>query len=557
MTPEESHGITPGALAADFRGTVCLHTFLACCRSDWGARELRAVEEKLGLVGVQDVKQLRVSLASGSLNDILHQAGEKAFTTQTLDAMRKTLSQIGLSLPVKTTTPHRPALHTRCSHNLDADLDGFAPVGAGEEYTCGGSSSSSARTPPCHGQAHQAHAERVGGARCDDFGVQVESQDTPDRSPEGEDSPTADFVDHFPAMGRKDWQGAKCGRRGWRYAHIDERAGLKEHVCKGLLRVERAAAEAKRRNRDVTRCLAEVQADMARIRNRMKAVRMQRGERSQSVAEDAQSDSDARWLHERRHKPGGNGRGTPAPAGGLGGAEVPPRQQAPPVAHVPQQAPQPPPSPRPPRPRSNASMYPQPDEWIPSHPGGEAGTEPSSSHHHPQHLRRPGVFCAVGRADSLGGVRPPPARPPVTKTQSAPGQRCAKPYPCSRAAESGFRFGSGAPPKAETPISEPSRPGRPASSEPPQFRGPTPTSRAASDRARSSAKPQRLDPISSAQESVKAQLSQARSSSKDDQRALIKKLLVTWHPDRNLDSVKVATAVFQYIQQEKDSLLNT
>mmetsp|Transcript_3707 Transcript_3707/g.8644 ORF Transcript_3707/g.8644 Transcript_3707/m.8644 type:complete len:344 (-) Transcript_3707:55-1086(-) len=57
------------------------------------------------------------------------------------------------------------------------------------------------------------------------------------------------------------------------------------------------------------------------------------------------------------------------------------------------------------------------------------------------------------------------------------------------------------------------------------------------------------------QESIRAQLATIRQESKADQKAAIKRLLVQWHPDRNLDSPETATAVFQFIQQEKDKML--
>ncbi|CAE7506291.1 SACS, partial [Symbiodinium natans] len=57
------------------------------------------------------------------------------------------------------------------------------------------------------------------------------------------------------------------------------------------------------------------------------------------------------------------------------------------------------------------------------------------------------------------------------------------------------------------------------------------------------------------QESVRAQLASLRHESKTDQKAAVKRLLVQWHPDRNPESQETATAIFQFIQQEKDKML--
>ncbi|CAE7746485.1 unnamed protein product [Symbiodinium sp. CCMP2592] len=57
------------------------------------------------------------------------------------------------------------------------------------------------------------------------------------------------------------------------------------------------------------------------------------------------------------------------------------------------------------------------------------------------------------------------------------------------------------------------------------------------------------------QDAVRSQLSSLRHESKADQKAAVKRLLVQWHPDRNLESQETATAIFQFIQQEKEKML--
>jgi len=57
------------------------------------------------------------------------------------------------------------------------------------------------------------------------------------------------------------------------------------------------------------------------------------------------------------------------------------------------------------------------------------------------------------------------------------------------------------------------------------------------------------------QESVRLQMLAARGGTEEERRALVKRLLVAWHPDRNPGSAELATAIFQYVQQERDLLL--
>jgi len=56
-------------------------------------------------------------------------------------------------------------------------------------------------------------------------------------------------------------------------------------------------------------------------------------------------------------------------------------------------------------------------------------------------------------------------------------------------------------------------------------------------------------------DSVRAQLLAVRGDSDAEKRACLKRLLFQWHPDRNLENIEVSTAVFQYLQQEKSTLL--
>jgi len=61
--------------------------------------------------------------------------------------------------------------------------------------------------------------------------------------------------------------------------------------------------------------------------------------------------------------------------------------------------------------------------------------------------------------------------------------------------------------------------------------------------------------VAQARREVRTSLLAACSCSEGERRAVVKQLLVRWHPDRNLDRVELATVIFQFIQQEKQSLL--
>jgi len=105
-------------------------------------------------------------------------------------------------------------------------------------------------------------------------------------------------------------------------------------------------------------------------------------------------------------------------------------------------------------------------------------------------------------------------RPKVPKTSPKPGDRGFAP-PCPRAAKEGFSFGGW-----------------------------------------HSLRPQPLgNPQQSLQDAVRAQLASLKYETKANQRAGIKRLLVKWHPDRNLESTETATSIFQFIQQEKEKML--
>eukprot|EP00440_Ansanella_granifera_P005493 gb/GFBE01005967.1/.p1 GENE.gb/GFBE01005967.1/~~gb/GFBE01005967.1/.p1 ORF type:complete len:190 (+),score=23.45 gb/GFBE01005967.1/:1-570(+) len=102
--------------------------------------------------------------------------------------------------------------------------------------------------------------------------------------------------------------------------------------------------------------------------------------------------------------------------------------------------------------------------------------------------------------------------------------------PCARAAQEGFSFGGQRPNAGQSRTG--SRPSMPERQE-----------------------EDHSNPHRAMKESVRAQLTSIKYKSEADQKAVVKKLLVKWHPDRNPESTEMATAMFQYIQQEKEQML--
>lgn len=70
-----------------------LRDFLARCRQDWGAADLRSVLRKLHTVGLKDVHSLLRAVEDGSINIKLEAFGERTFTSSTLAAFRAECDQ--------------------------------------------------------------------------------------------------------------------------------------------------------------------------------------------------------------------------------------------------------------------------------------------------------------------------------------------------------------------------------------------------------------------------------------------------------------------------------
>lgn len=154
-------------------------------------------------------------------------------------------------------------------------------------------------------------------------------------------------------------------------------------------------------------------------------------------------------------------------------------------------------------------------------------------------------------AQSASSSRPPAAR---ARPPRSPSPRREETPRCSRAEQGGFTFGresgdpdTGPPPQPRTHAGAPP----PGSASPrlgfakPPPSGSTPSS--ASEAAKTEE--------AAAKEAARAELLSARGGDEAERRAVVKRLMFQWHPDRNPNSVQISTAVFQYIQQEKTALL--
>jgi len=130
--------------------------------------------------------------------------------------------------------------------------------------------------------AETLRAMRSTGAELD-VGPSAQQPGLPDAGLHGDDMSTdsgeeEDLGMHFPG-GLNASQGVWASRRP--FPAFEQPQTLRRRLCRGLACVERAATEAKRRNRDVTQCLAEVQSDITRISERMQAVRRKQQQQQQ------------------------------------------------------------------------------------------------------------------------------------------------------------------------------------------------------------------------------------------------------------------------------------
>lgn len=416
-----------------------LESFLGCCRGDWRPRELKSVQRKLSAIGVEDVHSLLRFVHDGSLNGRLEGIGERRFTSDTLEAMR--------AAGVQLAGPHAPV-----------DSSGSFPEVP------------EVLRPPSHGSSRQV-LQSVGAnvldlennrtyakTRLSDLGIssrlRVPLFDFEPFEAEVQDAPSRPFTGNSV--------GSSFARLvGDRRSDADEEdaATLRQQICRGLSKMDSMAAEAKRRNGEVTRCLAEVQADIVRITDRMCAARQRRECRSYGSC-DTSHPGISFGASQMDHRATGK---VPPSIPKIGSAEQP-------------------------RPRPSQSG-PTPPSSLPRH-------RPSSE-------SRPRAQPSLLRGGA-GATRPP------------------KEASSTRGMQSGFTFGGAT-----------NRPSR------------APPLAAVADH-----------PATRAREAVHKQLLAVRALPEADQKACVKKLMVQWHPDRNPDSIEVATSVFQFIQQEKDRILN-
>eukprot|EP00928_Gymnodinium_smaydae_P027810 TRINITY_DN21387_c0_g1_i1.p1 TRINITY_DN21387_c0_g1~~TRINITY_DN21387_c0_g1_i1.p1 ORF type:complete len:427 (+),score=103.42 TRINITY_DN21387_c0_g1_i1:164-1282(+) len=167
--------------------------------------------------------------------------------------------------------------------------------------------------------------------------------------------------------------------------------------------------------------------------------------------------------------------------------------------------------------------------------GGRAPPSSGGPASQPRAAAAPGASGMPGRA-ARGRTSAPTST--SNSARRPPSEPAAAPGACPRAAQSGFAFGSKGGSFGADARGFGERAGSP---KPP----PEPEAPLAAPLAKEAA----------VRDSLRAQLLAACGRSEGEKRAHVKRLLVQWHPDRNPDCVELSTAAFQYIQQEKVSLL--
>jgi len=393
------------------------------------------------------------------LNDKLECAGERRFAPETLEAMR--------SAGVQLVAPFGSIL-LLSSNSQDISSDGDS-----NEFLPG---VPTAPSPSLH-KPRQSFPQTP-GPRPPSYGPpsnkRVPSFDFDLLGSDGsewflgddQEIPSRPFTGNRPNTGNMGrWMG------GRRHSDEDDAATLRKDICRGLGKMDAMAAEAKRRNGEVNRCLDEVQADIARMTDRMAEARKRRERYQDGLRGDTSNTS----------HPGSQARAAPS---------TPKRNS---VGRSRPGVPAPPPS---------GASFAQPPSGPPSSLPRRPGSEHGQRRQHPSQLR--GGNYAAGSAP-----------PPRTRKDEATG---------TRGMQSGFSFGGAAGAKSVLPPASPAL--------------------------------EAAGGLSLHREAVRNQLLALRGRPDADKKACVKRLLVKWHPDRNPESIEVATSVFQYIQQEKEQLLN-
>jgi len=210
---------------------VPLRSFLACCNESWGPRDLRAVQRKLGSVGVVHVDELLRLEREGLLNELLDAAGERRFASETLAAIREAGKEMLPSLAVAGSD----------------DLEGFlrrAPLPTGTRS----GDSDSEEDEEINQLLESLLSEAPLAGRLSRNSSRTESRRQSANSP--------------PLV-----------HQGMRFNVSDT---FRRQVNRGMAYIDEAAKEVHKRNADITRCLEEVQNDISRVSERMHAARRER-----------------------------------------------------------------------------------------------------------------------------------------------------------------------------------------------------------------------------------------------------------------------------------------
>eukprot|EP00930_Biecheleria_cincta_P049907 TRINITY_DN3510_c0_g1_i1.p1 TRINITY_DN3510_c0_g1~~TRINITY_DN3510_c0_g1_i1.p1 ORF type:complete len:404 (+),score=82.31 TRINITY_DN3510_c0_g1_i1:26-1237(+) len=238
---------------------VNLKSFLACCNESWGPRDLRAVQQKLGSIGVVHVDELLRLEREGLLNELLDAAGERRFAGETLAAIREAGKEV----------PPSPAVAG------SVGLEGFlqrAPLPMGMRS----------------GDSDSEEDEEI-NRLLDSFLTEAPVAGRFARnSASAESAPIAGRFARNSASAESSRHSASASSLVHRGLHFNASDTLQRQVNRGMAYIDEAAKEAHMRNADLSRCLEEVQKDISRISERMQAARRERARGRTAVQSAAQ-----------------------------------------------------------------------------------------------------------------------------------------------------------------------------------------------------------------------------------------------------------------------------
>jgi len=566
---------------------VSLISFLGCCQNDWGPRDLQQVQRKLAAIGVIRVTDLSRHLQDQSLNSKLESLGERRFADETVKSMRRAFAQIGAGVDSLGCSPASRPRISGIADTLDDDFSRLLSFDLPSQTAAWTSYSASAAPsprqsrksvrasskpsplltpispPPIKPSTAPSAGSRTPGRRANAAWafsgrpVTADYQAAPAGGPMSSDDDG--MGDKTPNSARAATFLNPVGKSSDIFAspHV-----VRKQIRRGLQSIEHTAKEARRRDRAVAKCLAEVQADIQRVRRKMSEAR----QRKSDGFEQKSDPSTARQRSSRTS-------GTSAVAAGASTARA--ESQSMPTSH-----------PSTARQRSSATSGTSTTSGTSAVAAGastaraESQSMPTSQSNQSGGYRAstaPTGFGRTHRGDSsLRGSAntrgiPKPAAPCAERPCQAPEQDAEEGSASFYGLFANDGFGQSSPkknadrdgcqtPKAarehafgQTPVAE--EDAESAEDDRSDVTADDETDLLADARRPHTARVFDSVAASEVRRAVHAQLLTVKNASDADQRLVVKRLLVEWHPDRNPSRSDLATDVFQYIQQEKERIL--